>query len=553
MKRAVLRAAGLLILVLVLLISIPLSGENASVEPDPATITDYRAAFEVARNGDVDVVETLRVSFPVDRHGIFRFFDLVDPQDSGVRLAPRDISVTRDGTDENFEELTEGGGRYRNLKIGSAEVTITGEHVYEISYTVPDAISPAAGGASQFRWNVIPGGWRMPIAKSKLTVQLPVAPGALTCDVGAGQSGGCTAVAQGKVVSIQTGALPPNTPVTLGAALDISPPARAQVPWSIGFDSLLGRSVTGVVVILLLALGAAMLGAKFARGTREKKPQFPLMYGPPEGIGPAQGAYLCEERVGKEAFVATIMHTAERGATRLDHVNGWTISDAGEASRWSQLDPVSTYALQSLGVQGGAFHANKSAGSGETLKNALGAFGKATKGWAEQNKLITRAGIGSLGGVLTVGAILAALAIGLANPFGISLLALIPGLFAVMAVELLFKGASTKRTAAGRELWSRVGGFRRVLATPSSEARFDFSGRKEAYTAFIPWAVALGVADEWAAKYRLETGEEPPSPAYFGAAGYAAGSGGFASSMVQDFSATVDSAISAYEATQASS
>ena len=76
-------------------------------------------------------------------------------------------------------------------------------------------------------------------------------------------------------------------------------------------------------------------------------------------------------------------------------------------------------------------------------------------------------------------------------------------------------GSGTSRTRAGRDLWSRVGGFRRMLATPSSKQRFDFSGRKELYTAYIPWAVALDCADEWAAKYRIEVGEEPPVPHYF--------------------------------------
>jgi uncharacterized membrane protein len=91
-----------------------------------------------------------------------------------------------------------------------------------------------------------------------------------------------------------------------------------------------------------------------------------------------------------------------------------------------------------------------------------------------------------------------------------------------------------------------------MLATPSAEQRFDFSGRKELYTAYIPWAVAFGVADEWAAKYKLETGEEPPAPHYFASTlGYTGGS--FAASMADDFSSTVSSAISAYEATQSSS
>ena len=131
--------------------------------------------------------------------------------------------------------------------------------------------------------------------------------------------------------------------------------------------------------------------------------------------------------------------------------------------------------------------------------------------------------------------------------------ALIPGAFAVCGSSLLAPGSGTRRTRAGRDLWSRVGGFHRVLSTPSSQERFEFSGRQELYTAYIPWAVALGCADEWAAKYRTEMGAEPPVPAYF--AGAYAGSigGGFADSMVNDFSSTVDGAISSYQATQSSS
>ena len=90
--------------------------------------------------------------------------------------------------------------------------------------------------------------------------------------------------------------------------------------------------------------------------------------------------------------------------------------------------------------------------------------------------------------------------------------ALIPGAFAIGGASLLATGCEHQRTKAGRDLWSRVGGFRRILSTPSAKDRFDFSGRKDLYTAYIPWAVAFGCADQWAAKYRIEIGQEPPVP-----------------------------------------
>ena len=67
------------------------------------------------------------MNFPDYKHGIFRFFDVQDPDDSHVRLVPRNITVTRDGQPEPFEVLSEGKGRYRNVKIGSAYTTMTGD------------------------------------------------------------------------------------------------------------------------------------------------------------------------------------------------------------------------------------------------------------------------------------------------------------------------------------------------------------------------------------------------------------------------------------------
>ncbi len=552
MTRWVVRLLGLPLLALLVLFPAVRWGSGADQGRDSATVTDYAADFIVAKDGRLSVTETLRVSYPGAKHGIFRFFDLRDPNDSHVRLKPRDISVTRDGQAEPFEVLSEGRGRYRNVKIGSPDRTITGAHLYVIRYTIDGVLAPRGDG-SRFYWNLVPSGWQMPIERSRLTVHLPAEPGDLECSVGVGATSGCSAEPDGEngfVVS--TDRLEPHTPVTVRADLDLAAPSRDRLPWPQRFDPVLGQSVLALIALLALAALAGWMGHLLSVRTREPKPRYPLMYAPPEGLGPAQANYLFTERVRNEDFVASIMQTSELRATMLDRNDGWTITDTGDASAWQRLDPISAYAATLLGVPGGSFTADSTVSAGKLLKTALSSFSSGTRDWAYQNKLMTTAGIGSGGGILVVLAFAATLFLALLNPFNISVIALVPGLFALFASELLAPGASTKRTAAGRQLWSRIGGFRRVLETPSSEQRFDFSGRKELYTAYIPWAVAFGVADQWAEKYRIETGEEPPAPHYFGsAAGYAGGS--FASSMADDFSTTVSSAISAYEATQTSS
>jgi uncharacterized membrane protein len=552
MTRWVGRLLGLLILVLMVLFPAARWGSGGTPDTDDATITDYVADFIVDKNGQLSATETLTVSFPGLKHGIFRFFDTQDPNNSKVRLQPRNVAVTRDGQAEPFEILTEGRGRYRNVKIGSASRTIMGAHVYVISYTVDGILAPA-GARSQFYWNLVPSGWRMPIERSRLTVHLPGEHDDVQCALGVGNDSGCEAVADDQNgFEVITGRLEPNTPVTVKTTTAMAAPARDLSLWPQRFDPVLGPSEIALGALLLLAAFAAWIGHATAVQTREPKPQYPLMYAPPDGLGPAQAHYLFTEKVGNDDFVASIMQSAEKGATTLAREGGWTITDTGKAASWQSLDPVSAYAVQVLGVQGGSFTADTSVGAGKKLKSALSKFNSATRDWARQNKLMVTAGVGSAGGLLVVACFIAAIFLALFNPFGLSVIALIPGLFALFAAELLAPGSGTKRTAAGRELWSRIGGFRRVLATPSSEQRFDFSGRKELYTAYIPWAVAFGVADQWAEKYRLETGEEPPLPFYAGS-GFHSGNGGFASSMADDFSTTVDSAISAYEATQSSS
>ena len=116
-------------------------------------------------------------------------------------------------------------------------------------------------------------------------------------------------------------------------------------------------------------------------------------------------------------------------------------------------------------------------------------------------------------------------------------------------------GVGSRRTPAGRELWSRVGGFHRMLATDSAETRFDFSARKDLYTAYVPFAVAAGVAALWAKKYETATGSPAPQPDWYNSSsatgwGFAGSSGG---PSFDSFDSALSSSIGAYTASQSSS
>ncbi len=559
MKQMVARVVALVVLaVLVVIGGLNLDTSTGEPTTESSTITDYRADFEVLENGDLRAVETLTVDFPISRHGIFRFFDTTDPNFDKNRLIPDDIEVLRDGQQEPFEVLSERRGKIRNVKIGAADRTISGEHVYQISYTIEGTLTPGSDAPTQFYWNLVPQGWRMPIRESELVVHLPKEVTSFRCALGNGDDArACRAENPAPdTVVVRTGELSPNTPVTIQAGLDIETPKADTRPWASNLDPILGRSpvLLGLVVLLALVLGG--LGAALSRSVREKDPSFPLMYAPPDGVGPAQAAYLLTEKVENKAFVATLMYAAEKGAARLTQDgDSWHVLATDSEENWNSVDDVTQLTGSSLGIvnPGGQFTAAPgSVNAGQKLKSVLSSFESDTEGWATTSGLMVSSGLGPFGWVVLLMAGGLAAFLGAINPFNMSVLAIVPGVFAIGALGVGASGAGTRRTPAGRDLWSRVGGFKRILSTSSAQDRFDFSGRQELYTAYLPWAVAFDCADEWAKKYRVETGREPPAPSYFPA--YAGvHTGAYVNQMVDSFDATVSSAISSYEATQSSS
>ncbi len=568
MKRLVGTAIGLGVIALLLCIPALFYGSGeASDNYEDTTITNYVADFNVADNGDLDVTETITVDFPgFGKHGIFRFWDIVDDNAPHARRTPEDISVTRDGSDEPFELSWADHHRQRVAKIGSADTTLdVGEHTYVIKYHIDGVLDQNVEKVTgedvdtMFYWQLIPRGWQQSILKSTLTVHLPEpAQAEVKCAIGNDSDTGCTAEGGGtNDLTVTTGPIADRTPVTIATGLDMkTPPEGNSVPWTGRWDRVLSTHLPLLVFVLLAAAGALGFGSILGAKSREKPPGFPVLYEPPAGIGPAQGKYIYSETVDRTTYVATLMHAAERGAIDLTRgeKDSWTIRDKAGPAGWAGLDPVTTDIAHILGGPGSSFTAQKKdVSAGLRLKQEVDRFDSSVETWSKTSGNMISSGLGGFGGLLVLAGFGLMLVCAIWNPFSMTALGLIPGAFAVGGTSLMATGSGTSRTRAGRDLWSRVGGFRRMLATPSSKQRFDFSGRKELYTAYIPWAVALDCADEWAAKYRVEVGEEPPVPHYFAGAYAGAHSADFVNSMVGDFDSTVSGAISSYNATQSSS
>lgn len=514
---------------------------SSGKQSDPVRIADYVAGYEVSPNGELSATETITGEFPVGRHGIFRYWDLTDPNDPRIRHQTTIESITMDGQPEPAEMFIEGAQRYLVAKIGDPDVLVTpGRHVYQIKYRTTGALTPASTGSipefqsavgdvrasaqSVFWWNVVATGWRMPIDRARLEIKLP-GPALFTqCSqstppIGSDEASEAPCVmspAGGQHIQITASRIPPFGGITIRSGLAMSPPPVATIPWPWQLDPILGRSAPGLLSMVIAAAMAGVLGLAWGLVTRERRPPRPLASGPPAGLGPVQTMYVGHETTGDHDVVATLFQLAVIGLMKIEmRDRSWTATatPAMGAAALTRCDPVAQSLVRALqlGEPEAQFRASASLGSGKAVTGARREMAKACRTWAREQKLTRWSLLGLAGRTVWFVAILAALAC-FTTRFVPTAWALIPLAFLAGGHRLVMAGSVRRRTRAGRRLWSQAGGFERMLATSSAEARFDFAARRDLFLPYLPYAMAFGVAKQWAAKYEDELNEPPPMP-----------------------------------------
>lgn len=555
------------------------SGSSSSVANDPVVVSQYQADYNVTADGNMTATETITATFPSGRHGIFRYWDLNDPADRGVRYTPKLQSITMDGKPIAYTTMWESVDRFFVAKIGDPHAFLTpGSHVFVLSYGINGVISPisagqgkefvsaqgseAASSQSDFYWNVIAQGWEMAMKNATIKITLPAAAGLVQCTAGASATKGyvqgpCQISGAGTTqLTLTATGIPARSGMTVRATMAPPPPPRATVPWGVSWDKVLGRNPSLVGGVVLVAIVLAGIGLFLALRARETKPGLPVMYGPPEGLGPVQTVFIESEAPGGHALTGSLYYMADKNLVKLERRddNSWLVTGQASLDQWASVDPVTRSVAEDLGIlyPGYWFLADKSVAAGKVLQSTNSRVAANAAVWAKDQGLVkTEAGekiakiVWGLCLLLAIGGF-----IGIIGP---TMLGLPFAAFVLGGFGLTNTGVGMRRTAEGRRKWSEAGGFKRLLATDSSESRFDFAASKDLFIAFVPYAVAFGVADKWARKYQVATGEEPPWPGWYPYAYGMAWGSAFGGSGIGGFESALNNSISAYTASQSSS
>lgn len=143
----------------------PLTGEH---------IESFNADITVNKDGTINVTETILYDFDtLDRRGIFRNipFTKRNEENKRVDLKFEGFTVSNgQGEDYKFEKSTE--NEQIVLKIGDANKTISGQHLYVISYKVSGSLG-YFDEYDELYWNVNGNGWEIPIRYISAHVTLP--------------------------------------------------------------------------------------------------------------------------------------------------------------------------------------------------------------------------------------------------------------------------------------------------------------------------------------------------------------------------------------------
>ncbi|MFH1186833.1 MAG: DUF2207 domain-containing protein [Candidatus Levyibacteriota bacterium] len=149
-------------------------------------IHSFDVDIKAEKNGQMEIVEIINYDFEnLDRHGIYRFISLYTKVGDWYRIIDiKNVKVERDGQSENFKKTQTSS--QAEFKIGDANKTITGSHIYKIYYTVTNGIGSNFPEHDEIYWNTTGNKWEVVIEKAsvKITTDFDAKKENVTCFTG---------------------------------------------------------------------------------------------------------------------------------------------------------------------------------------------------------------------------------------------------------------------------------------------------------------------------------------------------------------------------------
>lgn len=302
-------------------------------------ISGFEDTLTIAADGSLGVLESIRYDFRGNlRHGIFRTIPTVKVNQDGQKyvLDFKDISVVNEVRKPYTFSRTKSNGII-NLKIGDPDTTITGEHIYDISYTVRGAFTYFSDH-DELYWNVTGNDWDVSIHRAKAIIQFPVPIAEkdirLACYTGAvGSTQSDCVISYNENIHSATikSTIPfdPGHGLTVIAGFPKGVIAVVEPEKFVPFwDSIGGKILLAIIILfaifwyILLPLSLPYRWWKYGRDPKPTIGEATAWFEAPKTksgrlLTPGETGTLVDERADTADIVATIIDLARRGYLKI--------------------------------------------------------------------------------------------------------------------------------------------------------------------------------------------------------------------------------------------
>jgi len=472
-------------------------------------IRSFDTFVRLADSYDFEVEERIVWDFEGEqRHGIFRKIPVryARPYLPDARLSIEVESVT-DERGAPWPWRSASRGRDLEVRIGSPDVTLSGVREYRIRYRVGRGLL-YFDDHDELYWNATGNAWDVPIESATATVDLPSGTAASVarraCFAGPAGStlADCSAHDDGSAVRFAAAsALPPRSGLTIVVGLP-----KGFLPEPSPLRSALARASDFLSPWLALPLAAlAFMWRQWRTHGRDPgaADALPVRYEPPAGLTPAEAGTIVDESADVLDLTATILDLAVRGVLRIEEVEGSGFLFLSKRD----------YRLERTGADEKGLEEHErlllaavfASGPSVLLSDLKNQFYKSIPGirralykelsgekayfptspeQVRNNYRLAGAAVAGLG-LVAAWAEQTPLAVGCPLAAG--------------AIVLAFSGAMPRRTLKGRRARDEILGFREFVRRVDAD-RLERTGGRTAgrFETVLPYAVVLGVADQWA-------------------------------------------------------
>ncbi|KMM17406.1 DUF2207 domain-containing protein [Synechococcus sp. GFB01] len=571
-RRAIQRWGALLAgLLLAMGLSLPLpmpgGGAAAGAAERQLELKGFQMVAEVARDGSVQVSETLTAHFQGKWNGLRRQIPVLANRPDGIEPLGLTLLSASDEAGHPYRTETRRLGGDLDLRIfvpGAEDATRTVVLRYRVRNGVrfyPDH--------DELNWNVTGNAWEIPIDRVSARVQLPEGVQGLHASVYTGPLGSRgqdarLAIGEREVTAVSSRRLEPGEGLTLAVGFDkglVTPRSALQraLGWLQGRLALLLPLVTGLILGRIWWL----FGRDPALGS------VPVVYEPPGGLPAAVLGSLAQESVGSESLGATLVDLAVKGHLRIKEVQEkvlllpvlkhYRFTLLTTTPQWKDLAPHEVYLLERL------FPSRRVGESVDTRELRdhfyvhVPGFEKLVREavleegfyrrWPGTVRSVTLlAGIGAA----VVSVVLAKLLLphdlselqAVADPLLTGL-----ALLATLVLIIVFAWIMPSRTIKGVEVLRQILGFQEFLRRVDAPRFKKVILTPELFERFLPYAMVAGLTKHWAAAFQGIV-ESPPS--WYQGSGDHFDIGGFGSS-IDDCCSTTGSAMQSSPSSSSSS